>query len=367
VLILSVKFWNGKTTRTRPSTSDSLPESKFMLILGIESSCDETAAAVVEDGVRIRSSVVSSQVSTHTIYGGVVPELASRMHLEAIEPVVDQALDQAGVRLDNINGIAATQGPGLIGALLVGFSYAKALAWARNLPLAGVNHLEAHICSLQLLEKPPGFPFIALVVSGGHTNIYHVKAPGQFTLMGQTRDDAAGEAFDKVAKMMGLSYPGGPVIEALAKQGDPEKIKFPRSMIKKNNFDFSFSGLKSAVARHLHENSDMGEGELAHVAAGFQIAAIDVLSTKLIAAAKDKNCTVIGIAGGVSANRTFVDNLRKRAEQHQIKVFSPPLSLCGDNAAMIAARGWEMIRNNQICGLGDDVYSRVKSVVGASG
>jgi len=338
-----------------------------MLILGIESSCDETAAAVVEDGVRIRSSIVSSQVSTHAVYGGVVPELASRMHIEAIDPVVDQALDQAGVSLDDIGGIAATQGPGLIGALLVGFSYAKALAWARNLPLAGVNHLEAHICSLQLLDQPPGFPCIALVVSGGHTNIYHVKGPGAFTLMGQTRDDAAGEAFDKVAKMMGLSYPGGPAIEALAKNGDPEKIKFPRSMLKKGNFDFSFSGLKSAVARHLHENPDMGpdisQGQHAHVAAGFQMAVIDVLCTKLIAAARDKNCSDIGIAGGVSANQTFVDILSKRADRHKIKVFSPPLSLCGDNAAMIAARGWEMIRDNQVCGLGDDVYSRIKSVV----
>lgn len=338
-----------------------------MRILGIESSCDETAAAVVEDGVRIRSSVVSSQVSTHAIYGGVVPELASRMHLEAIDPVINQALAQAGVSLDDIDGIAATQGPGLIGALLVGFSYAKALAWARNLPLAGVNHLEAHICSLQLLDNPPRFPFICLVVSGGHTNIYHVEEPGAFTLMGQTRDDAAGEAFDKVAKMMGLSYPGGPAIEALAKKGDPEKIKFPRSMLGKDNFDFSFSGLKSAVARHLHENPDirpdMSEVEPAHVAAGFQMAVIDVLSTKLIAAARDKNCSSIGIAGGVSANQTFVKILAQRAARYKIKVFSPPLPLCGDNAAMIAARGWEMIRNNQVCGLGDDVYSRVKSVV----
>jgi len=331
-----------------------------MLILGIESSCDETAAAVVEDGVRIRSSVVASQVSTHAIYGGVVPELASRMHLEAIDPIVVQALAQADVSLDDIDGIAATRGPGLIGALLVGFSYAKALAWARNLPLAGVNHLEAHICSLQLLDNPPRFPFISLVVSGGHTNIYHVKGPGAFTLMGQTRDDAAGEAFDKVAKMMGLSYPGGPAIEALAKKGDPEKIKFPRSMLGKDNFDFSFSGLKSAVARHLHENPDMSENRPAPVAAGFQMAVIDVLSTKLLAAARDRNCSSIGIAGGVSANRTFVDTLSERAGRHQIKVFYPPLSLCGDNAAMIAARGWEMIQDNQVCGLGDDVYSRVK-------
>lgn len=331
-----------------------------MLILGIESSCDETAAAVVKDGVRIHSSVVASQVSTHAVYGGVVPELASRMHLEAIDPIVGQALAQAGVSLYDIDGIAATQGPGLIGALLVGFSYAKALAWARNLPLAGVNHLEAHICSLQLLNNPPRFPFICLVVSGGHTNIYHVEGPGAFTLIGQTRDDAAGEAFDKVAKMMGLSYPGGPAIEALAKKGNPEKIKFPRSMLGNDNFDFSFSGLKSAVARYLHENPDMSGSQPAHVAAGFQMAVIDVLSAKLLAAARDRNCSNIGIAGGVSANRTFVDTLAERAGRHQINVFSPPLSLCGDNAAMIAARGWEMIRNNQVCGLGDDVYSRIK-------
>ncbi|PIE63471.1 MAG: tRNA (adenosine(37)-N6)-threonylcarbamoyltransferase complex transferase subunit TsaD [Desulfobacter postgatei] len=337
-----------------------------MLTLGIESSCDETAAAVVKDGVQIRSSVISSQVSTHAIYGGVVPELASRMHIEAIDLVVDQALTQAGATLDDIDGIAATQGPGLIGALLVGFTYAKALAWARNLPLAGVDHLEAHICSLKLLDHPPQFPFICLVVSGGHTNIYHVKEPRAFKLMGQTRDDAAGEAFDKVAKMMGLNYPGGPAIEALAKKGDPEKIKFPRSMLGKNNFDFSFSGLKSAVARHLHEHPDMGEGWSAHVAAGFQMAIIDVLSTKLIAAARDRNCSGIGIAGGVSANQTFIGILSKRANQHKINVFSPPLSLCGDNAAMIAARGWEMIQDNQLCGLEDDVYSRAKTAAGAA-
>ena len=331
-----------------------------MLILGIESSCDETAAAVVRDGTTILSSVVSSQVDTHALYGGVVPELASRMHIESIEPVVDQALSDAGVTLDDIKGIAATRGPGLIGALLVGFSFAKALAWARNLPLAGVNHLEAHICSLQLLETPPEFPFISLVVSGGHTNIYHVTGPSSFSLMGQTRDDAAGEAFDKVAKMMGLSYPGGPAIEALAKKGDPKKFRFPRGMLKNKNFDFSFSGVKSAVARHLHEHPERTDADLAHVAAGFQLAVIDVLCKKLIAAAKEKNCHQIAVAGGVSANQTFVDILTRRSHGHKIKVFSPPLSLCGDNAAMIASRGFHMIRDNQVCGPEDDVYSRIK-------
>ncbi len=332
-----------------------------MFILGIESSCDETAAAVVKDGAQILSSVVSSQVDTHAIYGGVVPELASRMHIESIEPVVAQALSDARLTLDNIDGIAATQGPGLIGALLVGFSFAKALAWARGLPLAGVNHLEAHICSLQLLDTPPGFPFIALVVSGGHTNIYHVQGPSSFTLMGQTLDDAAGEAFDKVAKMMGLSYPGGPAIEKMAQKGDPQLIKFPRGLLKKEGFDFSFSGLKSAVARYLHDHPAVSKEELAHVAAGFQMAVIDVLSRKLIAAARAKECSRIAVSGGVSANHTFVDILSRRAKGHKIKVFSPPVSLCGDNAAMIAARGFEMIKSNQLCSLEDDVYSRIKS------
>ena len=331
-----------------------------MIILGIESSCDETAAAVVENGNRIHSSVVASQVDTHARYGGVVPELASRMHIEAIEPVVNQAICDAGITLGQIDGIAATRGPGLIGALLVGFSFAKALAWARKLPLAGVNHLEAHIYSLLLIEKAPEFPFIALVVSGGHTNIYYVGGPDEFTRMGQTRDDAAGEAFDKVAKMMGLGYPGGPIIESLAKKGNGDAIKFPRSMLEKDSFDFSFSGLKSAVARYLHEHPDMEKDQRHHVAAAFQAAVIDVLSTKLIAAAKAKNCTRIGIAGGVSANQTFVEELSKRAGNHKIQVFSPPVSLCGDNAAMIAARGYTMIRNNDLCNPDDDVYSRVK-------
>ncbi|MCG8635178.1 MAG: tRNA (adenosine(37)-N6)-threonylcarbamoyltransferase complex transferase subunit TsaD [Desulfobacterales bacterium] len=329
-----------------------------MIILGIESSCDETAAAVVENGRQIRSSVIASQVETHAQYGGVVPELASRMHIEAIEPVVDKAVCDAGISLDRIDGIAATRGPGLIGALLVGFSFAKALAWARNLPLAGVNHLEAHIYSLLLLEKPPQFPFIALVVSGGHTNIYHVASPHQFELLGQTRDDAAGEAFDKVSKMMGLGYPGGPVIERLANAGDPGRIKFPRSMLEKESLDFSFSGLKSSVARYIHLNPEMDEEQQADVAAGFQAAVIDVLSKKLIRAARLKKCRQIGIAGGVSANQTFVNELKKRAGNHRIKVFSPPLSLCGDNAAMIAARGFTMIRNNDLCTPDQDVFSR---------
>ncbi|WDP89045.1 MAG: tRNA (adenosine(37)-N6)-threonylcarbamoyltransferase complex transferase subunit TsaD [Desulfobacter sp.] len=331
-----------------------------MIILGIESSCDETAAAVVEDGSRILSSIVASQIDTHAKYGGVVPELASRMHIEAVGPVVEEAIEQAGITMDQIDGVAATRGPGLIGALLVGFSFGRAFAWARKLPFAGVNHLEAHIYSLLLLDKAPAFPFIALVVSGGHTNIYHVASPHEFELMGRTRDDAAGEAFDKVSKMMGLGYPGGPVIESMAKGGDPDAVKFPRSMLEKESFDFSFSGLKSAVARHLHLNPDMDGAGQAHVAASFQEAVVDVLSKKLIQAAKKKRCKRIGVAGGVSANKTFITSLAERAEKYNMKIFSPPLSLCGDNAAMIAARGYTMIRNNELCAPDQDVYSRIK-------
>ncbi|MCG8568065.1 MAG: tRNA (adenosine(37)-N6)-threonylcarbamoyltransferase complex transferase subunit TsaD [Desulfobacterales bacterium] len=329
-----------------------------MNILGIESSCDETAAAVVADGKRILSSVVASQVEVHHKYGGVVPELASRMHTEAIHPVVDQALSEAGLTLDQIDGIAATRGPGLVGALLVGFTFAKSLAWARKLPLAGVNHLEAHIYSLLLSDPAPEFPFIALVVSGGHTNVYHVTGENAFELMGQTRDDAAGEAFDKVAKMMGLGYPGGPLVEKIAKGQDPSLIKFPRTLLDKEKFDFSFSGLKSAVARHLHQNPPENDGDRAQVAASFQAAVIDVLCTKLINAAKAKKALRIGISGGVSANQTFAQALTQRGKKQGIEVFAPPISLCGDNAAMVAARGYTMIRDKNLCGIDEDVFSR---------
>ncbi len=329
-----------------------------MIILGIESSCDETAAAIVKDGSIILSSVIASQIDVHHQYGGVVPELASRMHVEAIFPVVTQAVDQAGIGVEQINGVAATRGPGLIGALLVGFSFAKAFAFARNLPFAGVNHLEAHIYSLFLTDPCPEFPFIALVVSGGHTNIYHVSAPDQFELMGQTRDDAAGEAFDKVAKVLGLGYPGGPVIEKLAGTCDSDMISFPRTLLEADSFDFSFSGIKSAVARHVHEHPPASDIDIAQIAASFQAAVIDVLTVKLIRAAQAKNCTRIGVTGGVSANQRFVRHLSAVAKQHQMEVFAPHLSLCGDNAAMIAARGHTMIQNGTLCQPDHDVFSR---------
>jgi N6-L-threonylcarbamoyladenine synthase len=329
-----------------------------MRVLGIESSCDETAAAVVQGHDRILSSVVSSQVAAHQQYGGVVPELASRMHTEAIRSVVEKAIQQAGISITEIQGVAATRGPGLVGALLVGFSFAKAFAWARGLPLAGVNHLEAHIHSLLLTDPAPEFPFIALVVSGGHTNVYHVLSENRFELMGQTRDDAAGEAFDKVAKTLDLGYPGGPVIEALAKTQAPGDIRFPRSLLGKGNIDFSFSGLKSAVARYVHDHPVKTLDHKARVAAAFQAAVIDVLCSKLLTAAQSRHCRQIGICGGVAANQTFGAALKKRAARHHIQVVIPPVSLCGDNAAMVAARGAVMIRDGQVCDLDHDVFSR---------
>lgn len=331
-----------------------------MFILGIESSCDETAAAIVKDGNTILSSVVASQIDVHHKYGGVVPELASRMHVEAIRPVVEEAVLAAGIRLSDIDAVAATRGPGLIGALLVGFSFAKAFAWSRNIPLAGVNHLEAHIYSLFLMDAPPAFPLVVLVVSGGHTNIYHVTSNDRFELMGQTRDDAAGEAFDKVAKMLGLGYPGGPVIETLAKTNHSDTIPFPRTLLEKNSLDFSFSGLKSAVARYIHDNRISKDMDKANIAASFQAAVIDVISTKLIRAAKAKNCKRIAVTGGVSANQTLVETVTLAAKKQGIQTYSPPIALCGDNAAMIAARGYTMIRQGQTCRLDHDVFSRTR-------
>ncbi|ACN14467.1 metalloendopeptidase [Desulforapulum autotrophicum HRM2] len=331
-----------------------------MIILGIESSCDDTAAAVVSDHNTVLSSVVSSQVDVHHRYGGVVPELASRMHIEAISPVVAQAVDQAGISPDQIEGVAVTRGPGLIGALLVGFSFAKAFAWAKNIPWAGVNHLEGHIYSLLLSDDPPAFPFTALLASGGHTSIFHVVSQDRFELLGQTRDDAAGEAFDKVAKMLGLGYPGGAVVEALAAKGDPCLIPFPRSFLDKDGFDFSFSGLKSAVARYVQLNRENLGEMMPHIAAGFQSAVTDVLAFKLIHAARATGCSRIAIAGGVSANRFLASRMKIEAAKHNMALYLPPPSFCGDNAAMIAARGHRLISQGDLCQLDSDVFSRTR-------
>jgi len=331
-----------------------------MIVLGIESSCDETAAALVENDNIILSSVIASQTDIHNKYGGVVPEIASRMHIEAIVPVIKETLFKAKLSIKKIDGVAATRGPGLIGALLIGFSFAKAFAYARNLKFVGVNHLEGHIYSSFLSENIPAFPFISLVASGGHTNIYYVDSYDNFELMGQTRDDAVGEAFDKVSKMMGLGYPGGIVIEEMAKKGDHKKIHFPRTYLDKESFDFSFSGIKSAVLRFITEHSENLDALKYDIAAGFQASVLDVLKTKLINACLQRKCTSIAITGGVAANQTFYQQLVKDTQKLGIKIFAPKKELCGDNAAMIAARGYRLLLNNNYSKFDHDVFSRNK-------
>jgi N6-L-threonylcarbamoyladenine synthase len=331
-----------------------------MNILGIETSCDETAAAVVEDGTSILASVVSSQVAVHHRFGGVVPELAARKHIETIVPVVDEAMRKAGLSLTGIDAIAVTQGPGLVGALLVGFSFAKSLAYGLGIPWVGVNHLEGHINSVFLEDDPPAFPFVALLASGGHTSIYHVTGHIALELMGQTRDDAAGEAFDKVAKMLDLGYPGGGLIDRLAKQGDPARIRFPRSYLDKGSFDFSFSGIKTAVNRYAANHRDQIKEHLADIAAGFQEAVLEVLTYKAIHAAVAKDCRRLALVGGVAANSRLREKLRTDAGHRGMSVHVPSIHLCGDNAAMIAAAGYHYLEAGINADLGDDVFSRSK-------
>jgi len=331
-----------------------------MIILGIETSCDETAAAVVVDGIQILSSVVSSQIEVHHPYGGVVPELASRKHMEAIVPVVTEALAVSGMDSKQLDAIAVTQGPGLVGALLVGFCFAKSFAFALDIPWVGVNHLEGHINSLFLEENPPPFPFVALLASGGHTSIYHVTSHTTFELVGQTRDDAAGEAFDKVAKMLGLGYPGGEVIDRLATQGDSQNIVFPRPFLDKSTFDFSFSGLKTAVRRYIQKNRDTYQQQIPDIAAGFQEAVVDVLSFKVVHAAMVKGCEHIALVGGVAANNRLRERVRRDADLKGLTVHIPCIDLCGDNAAMIAAMGYHYLIAGTVSGLCDDVYSRAR-------
>lgn len=309
-----------------------------MLVLGIESSCDETSAAVVSGGRRILSNVIASQVDLHALYGGVVPEIASRKHMEAIMPVIDQALGEAKATLEDIEGIAATRGPGLVGSILVGLSTAKAIAFAKNLPFVGVNHIAGHIAAAFLVEEPPAFPFAALVVSGGHTNIYVVEDFGRINLVGQTRDDAAGEAFDKAAKMLDLGYPGGVVIDELAARGDPQKIKFPRPM--KDSFDFSFSGLKTALLNYLKTREQpITDDEMPDISASFQQAIVDVLVEKTVRAAEAASVSTIVVSGGVAANRRLRHCFQAACEEKGIELHVPPPVLCTDNAAMIAAYG----------------------------
>ena len=331
---------------------------RHLNILGIETSCDETAASVVIDGTNVLSSVISSQIALHHPYGGVVPELASRKHIEAIVPVVEKAILESGISLKELDAVAVTQGPGLIGSLLAGFSFAKAYAMAINIPCIGVSHLESHINSVFLEPNPPTFPFTALLVSGGHTSIYYVTSHIKTELMGSTRDDAAGEAFDKVAKMLGLGYPGGEIIGKLAKQGDPKKISFPRSFLDKSGFDFSFSGIKTAVNRYIKKHRDEYKKTIPDIVASFQEAVVDVLSYKIINAAMNKKCKHIAIVGGVAANDRLRNKVKNDAKSKGILVHIPSYQLCGDNAAMIAATGYHYLVNEKLSYINDDVYSR---------
>jgi N6-L-threonylcarbamoyladenine synthase len=309
------------------------------LVLGIESSCDETAAAVLADDRRVLSSVVASQDDVHAPYGGVVPELASRRHIEVIVPVVERALAEAGIGLGDLDGLAVTSGPGLVGSLLVGCSLAKALAWVHGLPLVGVNHLEGHIFAAFLTEDPPEHPFVALVVSGGHTALYLVPAPLTYRLIGQTRDDAAGEAFDKVAKLLGLGFPGGPIIQRTAERGDARAIEFPLTHISDGARDFSFSGIKTSVSLYVKRHGPLGERQVADVAASFQAAVVKMLVRRTIRAALHAGVKRVVLTGGVAANGPLRAGLAAEAGAHGIHVHIPPGHLCTDNAAMIAAAG----------------------------
>jgi len=333
-----------------------------MIILGIDTSCDDTSAGVVMDGRCVLSNVVHSQVRLHHPHGGVVPELASREHLKNIMPVVEESLSRASLEMKDIDGIAVTVGPGLVGSLLVGLYYAKALAYVHDIPLAAINHLEGHILSIFLEEEVPSFPFVALTVSGGHTSLYHVQGFGQYTQMGQTLDDAAGEAFDKAAKVFGLGYPGGIVIERLSAEGDRERIKFPRALLSNDSLDFSFSGLKTAVALYFkkwNENESLRMGvTLADMAASFQESVIDVLVHKAMSAREKIGARAVVMAGGVACNNGLRARMREAALQKGVRVYYPRSEYCTDNGAMIAVAGYHRILHAESADLSTDVRSK---------
>ena len=310
-----------------------------MLVLAIESSCDETAAAVVKDGKTVLSDIVASQIDVHAEYGGVVPEIASRKHMEAIVPVIDEALNRAGVNLGDIEGVAVTQGPGLAGALLVGIATAKALAYVGGQPIVGVNHIEGHLLAV-FLEHSVEFPFIALVVSGGHTHLYLVNGVGRYRTLGQTLDDAAGEAFDKVAKLLGLPYPGGDVIDRLAALGDPSAIKFPRPLLHDGSCNFSFSGLKTSVLTYLRkELLSLEQGRLNDICASFQASICDVLVKKTAAAVAATCVKRVVVSGGVACNNGLRREMARLADAQGLELHIAKPALCTDNAAMIAVPG----------------------------
>ncbi|MEX2274280.1 MAG: tRNA (adenosine(37)-N6)-threonylcarbamoyltransferase complex transferase subunit TsaD [Actinomycetota bacterium] len=313
-----------------------------MLTLGIESSCDETAVAVVEDTFTVRSNLIASQVDLHRRFGGVVPELASRAHVEALTPLTEQALVEAGVSFEDLDGVAVTVGPGLVGALLVGIAAAKSIAIATRLPLIGVNHLEGHVWANFLAHGSPEPPYVALIVSGGHTMIVHMSSSHRYEVLGQTVDDAAGEAFDKVARLLGLGFPGGPAIDELARAGDPNAVRFPRAMA--DSLDFSMSGLKTAVLRHVKTEQAAGRAiDPADLAASFQEAIVDVQVDKTVRAATDRGVATILLGGGVVANTRLRERMLSGGAAAGLRVLFPPIDLCTDNAAMIACAGADLL------------------------
>ncbi|NPV59693.1 MAG: tRNA (adenosine(37)-N6)-threonylcarbamoyltransferase complex transferase subunit TsaD [Actinobacteria bacterium] len=325
------------------------------LVLGIETSCDETSTAVVRSGREILSLVISSQVDLHRRYGGVVPELAGRAHLEAILPALQEALRDAGVGLGDMDAVAVTRGPGLIGSLLVGVTAAKALAFSLGVPLIAVNHLEAHIYAnfLHFPDLEP--PLIAFLASGGHTVLVHMAAHRRYEVLGETVDDAAGEAYDKVARYLGLGYPGGPEIDRLSREGDPQTVRFPRALMHDGSYDFSLSGLKTAVINHVRKLRETGAPfEVADIAASFQAAVVDVQVHKITRAAQEKGAERVVLAGGVAANRSLRERLGEELSRLGITLYYPPMNLCVDNAAMIAALGWRMLQEGDTAPLDVD-------------
>ncbi len=310
-----------------------------MRVLGIETSCDETGVAVVEDG-RVLSNVLGTQTDLHARFGGVVPEVAARAHVQALNPLLDEALERAGTRFSDLDGVAVTTGPGLVGALLVGVAGAKAIALGSGAAFIGVNHLEGHIWANFLDHGDPRPPYVCLVVSGGHTLLVHMPVAHRYEVLGQTVDDAAGEAFDKIARLLGLGFPGGPALDALARTGDPRAIQFPRAMLDSGDYDFSLSGLKTSVLRHVTREREAGrEIDAANLAASFQEAIVDVQVSKTIAAARDRGVDTVLLGGGVVANTRLRERMQQAGAEAGIDVRFPPMALCTDNAAMIAAAG----------------------------
>ena len=332
-------------------------------ILGIETSCDETSAAVVLDGVHVRSNIVASQVDLHAKYGGVVPEIAARAHIERLDAVIEEAMSAAGVTKDNIDAIAVTNRPGLVGALLIGVTAAKTLSWVWGKPLVAVDHIRAHAYSPAIgLEEPP-WPALGLIVSGGHTSLFLIHSPISIELLGATTDDAAGEAFDKVATILGLGYPGGPLIEKIARDGDPKAIDFPRTMLSPDSLDFSFSGVKTAVLYHVHGHGRVSGGleklsspQIADIAASFQQAVIDVLVRKTILAVTQTGVQTVVLGGGVAANKALRSALEAACIERRLKFHAAKMAYCTDNAAMIAALGYHQLQAGDVAGLDVDAY-----------